>query len=99
LFEFADSYFSWDSGNMPSVSDEKRLYQRIKILSDAFMMSARALDYKAVLRAATRHFQIFTEADASVLFLIPVMTALLLCVHQGSPFQKLKVLFCLVLSA
>jgi PAS domain-containing protein len=90
LFEFADSYFSWDSGNMPSVSDEKRLYQRIKILSDAFMMSARALDYKAVLRAATRHFQIFTEADASVLFLNTRDDSLTPVCSSGIPFSKIK---------
>ncbi len=74
---------------MSSVSDEKRLYHRIKILSDAFLLSSRAMDYKSFLRSITRHFKIFTGADASVLLLNhddnlePVCSA-------GIPLSKVK---------
>ena len=54
---------------MPSISGEKNLRQRLKILSDAFLPSSRALDYQSVLRMATKHFKTFTGADASVLML------------------------------
>ena len=54
---------------MLSNLDEKRLHQRIKALSDAFLLSSKALNYKSVLRMVTRHFKIFTDADASVLLL------------------------------
>lgn len=75
---------------MSSVSDEKRLYHRLKILSDAFMLSSKALDYKAVLRTATRHFQVFTEADASVLFLNSHDDCLKPAYSSGIPFSKIK---------
>lgn len=54
---------------MSTVSDEKKLYHRIKVLSDAFLLSSGSLDYKSLLRAITRHFKVFTEADASILML------------------------------
>lgn len=73
-----------------SVSDEKRLYHRIKILSDAFMLSSKALDYKVVLRTATRHFQVFTGADASVLFLNTRDEALAPVCSSGTPFSRIK---------
>lgn len=75
---------------MSSVSNEKRLYHRIKILSDAFMLSSKALDYKAVLRTATRHFQVFSEADASVLFLNTNDDSLKPACSSGIPFSKIK---------
>ncbi|TVM00997.1 MAG: hypothetical protein CV087_11990 [Candidatus Brocadia sp. WS118] len=75
---------------MLSVSDEKRLYYRIKILSDAFMLSAKALNYKAVLRTATRQFQLFTGADASVLFLNTRDETLSPVCSSGIPFSQIK---------
>ncbi len=74
---------------MLSNLDEKRLPQRSKSLSDAFLLSSKALDYKSVLRMVTRHFKIFTDADASVLMLnnnedlTPVGS-------MGIPFSKIK---------
>jgi hypothetical protein len=50
-------------------SNEKKLYQRLKLLSDAFLLSSKSLDYTSILRTVTKHFKMFTEADASVLML------------------------------
>lgn len=75
---------------MSSVSDEKRIYHRIKMLSDAFMLSSKALDYKAVLRTAARHFLVFTGADASVLFLNTRDDNLMPACSSGIPFSKIK---------
>lgn len=54
---------------MPSISGEKNLRRRLKILSDAFLPSSRALNYQAILRMAAKHFKTFTGAEASVLML------------------------------
>lgn len=54
------------------------------------MLSSKALDYKAVLRTATRHFQVFTEADASVLFLLSRDDCLKPAYSSGIPFSKIK---------
>ncbi len=74
---------------MPSISGEQNLRRRLKILSDAFLSSSRALDYQAVLRMAMKHFKTFTGADASVLllnnheFLTPVFSI-------GIPISAIK---------
>ncbi|MCF6159035.1 MAG: PAS domain-containing protein [wastewater metagenome] len=70
-------------------SPEKKLYQRLKFLSDAFLLSSKNLDYKSVLRTATKHFRVFTGADASVIMLsndgnlIPVSSL-------GIPLSQIK---------
>ncbi|GAN33994.1 MAG: PAS domain-containing protein [Candidatus Brocadia sp. AMX2] len=74
---------------MSSISDEKKLYHRIKALSDAFLQSSRALDYKSFLRTATRHFKVFTGADASVLMLNNDENLTPVC-SVGIPFSKVK---------
>ena len=79
-----------DSGYMSSVSGEKKLHQRLKILSDAFLLSSRALDYKSVMRAVTRHFKVFTGADASVLLLNNNDENLTPVCSAGIPFSKIK---------
>ncbi|TLD40285.1 MAG: hypothetical protein JETT_3450 [Candidatus Jettenia ecosi] len=75
---------------MSSISYEKKLYQRLKTLSDAFLLSSRDLDYKAVLRAATKHFKVFTEADASVLMLHDTKKNLTPVCSMGIPISKVK---------
>ena len=75
---------------MSSVSGEKKLHQRLKILSDAFLLSSRALDYKSVMRAVTRHFKVFTGADASVLLLNNNDENLTPVCSAGIPFSKIK---------
>lgn len=75
---------------MSSLSDEKKLYQRLKILSDAFLLSARPLDYKSVLRIVTKHFKVFTDADASVLMLNNKDGNLTPVCSIGIPFSKIK---------
>ncbi|MCF6154832.1 MAG: PAS domain-containing protein [Candidatus Brocadia sp.] len=74
---------------MSSISDEKKLYHRIKVLSDAFLLSSRALEYKSFLRTITRHFKVFTEADASVLLLNNEENLTPVC-SVGIPFSKIK---------
>ncbi|MFN3531975.1 MAG: PAS domain-containing protein [Candidatus Brocadia sp.] len=74
---------------MSSISDEKKLYCRIKVLSDAFLLSSRTLDYKSFLRTVTRHFKVFTEADASVLMLNNDENLTPVC-SIGIPFSKIK---------
>ena len=75
---------------MSFISDKKRLYHRLKVLSDAFLLSPRALDYKSFLRTATRHFKVFTEADASVLLLNNNDENLTPVCSAGIPFSKIK---------
>lgn len=74
---------------MSSILDEKKLYHRIKALSDAFLLSSRTLDYKAFLRTVTRHFKVYTEADASVLMLNNDKNLTPVC-SIGIPFSKIK---------
>lgn len=75
---------------MSSISDEKKLFHRLKVLSDAFLLSSKALDYKSFLRTATRHFKIFTDADASVLLLNNNDECLTPVCSLGIPFSKIK---------
>lgn len=74
---------------MSLLSDEKKIYHRIKILSDAFLLSSKPMDYKSVLRMAARHFKVFTEADASVLMLNREGDLVPVC-SLGIPFSKIK---------
>lgn len=75
---------------MASISYEKKLYQRLKTLSDAFLLSSWDLDYKAMLRAVTKHFKVFTEADASVLMLHDTKKNLTPVCSLGIPLSKVK---------
>ena len=76
---------------MSSISDEKKLYQQLKTLSNAFLLpSAKALDYKSILRTVTKHFKLFTEADASVLMLNTNNENLTPVFSIGIPFSKIK---------
>ena len=76
---------------MSSISDEKKLYKRLKMLSDAFLLpSSKVSDYKSILRTATKHFKVFTEADASVLMLNDNKEALIPVCSVGIPFSKIK---------
>jgi PAS domain-containing protein len=75
---------------MPSISDEKKLHHRLKTLSDAFLLSSRVLDYKSFLRTITKHFKVFTEADASVLLLNNNNESLTPVCSVGIPFSKIK---------
>ena len=74
---------------MSLLPDEKKIYHRIKILSDAFLLSSKPMDYKSVLRMAARHFKVFTEADASVLMLNHEGDLVPVC-SLGIPFSKIK---------
>lgn len=71
-------------------SNEKKLYQRLKFLSDVFLLSSGPTDHTSYLRTVTKYFKQFTGADASVLifndkngFLSPVFSL-------GIPFNKIK---------
>lgn len=75
---------------MPSNSREKELHQRIKSLSDAFLLSSKTSDYKSILRAVTKHFKVFTGADASVLMLNNDDGALTPECSLGIPFSRIK---------
>ncbi len=75
---------------MLSISNEKKFYQRLKVLSDAFLLSSNTFNYKSVLREATKHFKIFTEADASVLMLNNKDGDLKPACSLGIPFSKIK---------
>ncbi len=63
---------------------------RLKSLSDAFLLSSRVLDYKSFLRTITKHFKVFTEADASVLLLNNNDENLTAVCSAGIPFSKVK---------
>lgn len=76
---------------MSSISDEKKLYQRIKTLSDVFLLpTSKPLDYKSIIRTVTKHFKIFTEADASVLMLNNNNENLTPVFSIGIPLSKIK---------
>ena len=76
---------------MFSISDEKKLYQRLKTLSNVFSLpTSKLLDYKSILRTVTKHFKIFTEADASVLMLNNNNENLTPVFSMGIPFSKIK---------
>ncbi len=76
---------------MSFTSDEKKLYQQIKTLSDAFLLpSTTSLDYKSAIRTATKHFKMFTEADASVLMLNDNNGNLAPVFSLGIPFSQIK---------
>ena len=76
---------------MSSISDEKKLYQRLKTLSDVFLLpTSKPLDYKSIIRTVTKHFKIFTEADASVLMLNNNNENLTPVFSIGIPFSKIK---------
>ncbi len=75
---------------MSSPLEEKKLYHRAKILSEAFLLSSRDLDYKSVLRMVTKHFKVFTEADASVLMLNNHQGSLVPVFSLGMPLSKIK---------
>lgn len=75
---------------MSSLSEEKKLYHRAKTLSEAFLLSSRAPDYKSVLRMVTKHFKVFTEADASVLMLNNHQGSLVPVFSLGIPLSKIK---------
>ena len=68
---------------MSSTLDEKELYQRLKTLLEIFLLTSKTLDYDSVLRIITRYFKIFTDADASVLFLNNDNNNLTLFVQQS----------------
>ena len=75
---------------MSTLSEEKKLYQRLKVLSEAFLLSSRGLDYKSMLRMAARHFKMFTGANASVLLLNNNRGSLIPVCSVGVPFSKIK---------
>ncbi len=75
---------------MLSISNEKKLYQRLKALSDAFLLSSKTFDYKLILRSATKHFKMFTEADVVVLMLNNEGGDLKPVCSLGIPFSKIK---------
>lgn len=76
---------------MSSLSDEKKLYQRLKTLSDVFLLpTSKPLDYKSIIRTVTKHFKIFTEADASVLMLNNNNENLTPVFSIGIPLSKIK---------
>src|SRR3989339_2000908 len=76
---------------MSFISDEKKLYQRLKTLSDVFLLpTSKPLDYKSIIRTVTKHFKIFTEADASVLMLNDNNENLTPVYSIGIPFSRVK---------
>ncbi|MEK7290127.1 MAG: GAF domain-containing protein [Planctomycetota bacterium] len=75
---------------MSSLLEEKKLYHRAKILSEALLLSSRAPDYKSVLRMVTKHFKVFTEADAAVLMLNNHQGSLVPVFSLGMPLSKIK---------
>lgn len=76
---------------MSPTSDEKKLYQQLKILSSAFLLpSTRNVDHKSILRTVTKHFKAFTEADASVLMLNDNNEILVPVCSSGIPFSRVK---------
>ena len=75
---------------MSSPLEEKKLYHRAKILSEALLLSSRAPDYKSVLRMVTKHFKVFTEADAAVLMLNNHQGSLVPVFSLGMPLSKIK---------
>jgi len=76
---------------MSSISDEKKLHQRLKTLSGVFLLpTSKPLDYKSMIRTVTKHFKIFTEADASVLMLNNNNENLTPVFSLGIPFSKIK---------
>ena len=76
---------------MSPTSDEKKLYQQLKTLSSAFLLpSTRNLDHKSILRTVTKHFKMFTEADASVLMLNNNNEILMPVYSIGIPFSRVK---------
>lgn len=75
---------------MSSSLEEKKLYHRAKILSEALLLSSRAPDYKSVLRMVTKHFKVFTEADAAVLMLNNHQGSLVPVFSLGMPLSKIK---------
>jgi len=76
---------------MSSISDEKKLYQRLKSLSDVFLLpTSKPLDYKSIIRTVAKHFKIFTEADASVLMLNNNNENLIPVFSLGIPLSKIK---------
>ena len=54
------------------------------------MLSSRAPDYKSVLRMVTKHFKVFTEADAAVLMLNNHQGSLVPVFSLGMPLSKIK---------
>lgn len=54
------------------------------------MLSSRAPDYKSVLRMVTKHFKVFTEADAAVLMLNNHQGSLVPVFSLGLPLSKIK---------
>lgn len=76
---------------MSSIPDGNRLYKRLKILSDAFLSPPhKPPDYKSVIRTSTKHFKVFTEADASVLMLNNNEGNIVPVFSMGIPFSKIK---------
>ncbi len=77
------------SGYMPSISNEKKLRRRLKILSDVLLLSPKAFNHQSVLQMVTKLFKTFTEADASVLML-NINGSLTPASSLGIPFDRVK---------
>ena len=75
---------------MTSVIDEKKLYQRLKILFDTFILTSKTEDYNIILKTTTECFKKFTDSDASVLFLNNNNEYLIPVYSIGIPLSRIK---------
>ncbi|HHT9150889.1 MAG TPA: ATP-binding protein [Candidatus Wujingus californicus] len=75
---------------MTSVIDKKKLYQRLKILFDTFILTSKTSDYNTILKTATKYFKKFTDSDASVLFLNKNNENLIPVYSIGIPLPRIK---------
>lgn len=73
-----------------SVIDEKKLYQRLKILFDTFILTSKTSDYNIILKTTTNCFKKFTDSDASVLFLNKNNGNLIPVYSVGIPLPRIK---------
>src|SRR3989304_4756856 len=75
---------------MTSVIDKKKLYQRLKILFDIFILTSKTSDCNTILKTATKCFKKFTDSDASVLFLNKNNGNLIPVYSIGIPLSRIK---------
>ena len=73
-----------------SVIDEKKLYQRLKILFDTFILTSKTSDYNIILKTTTNCFKKFTDSDASVFFLNKNNGNLIPVYSVGIPLPRIK---------
>lgn len=75
---------------MTSVIGEKKLYQRLKILFDTFILTSKTSDYNTILKTTTNCFKKFTDSDASVFFLNKNNGNLIPVYSVGIPLPRIK---------